>query len=219
MLLANATKAPEGWLVNDWKNPNWYDNEIGVPRALSEIALLLTAPGARPIPTADAAKMTEIMSRADWKGNGNASHPQWTGANLLDMLLTQVYRGLFTRDTKLVAEGFSVSFGAVVRHHQSDESIQVDNSFHQHGPQLLSAAYGAVFTHDILNLAHISGGTAFAMPTPAIDVFEGLVLDGQARMSRAGSFDWQVCAPITFLFVRNDCTSSFTRAFSFHVRF
>jgi hypothetical protein len=44
----------------------------------------------------------------------------------------------------------------------------------------------------MLNLARISGGTAFAMPQQAINVFEGLVLDGQARMSRAGSFDWQV---------------------------
>jgi hypothetical protein len=79
-----------------------YDNEIGVPRAMSQIALLLTAPGAPPLPTVDGAKMTAIMARADWKGSGNASNPQWTGANLLDMLLVQVYRGLFTRDAALV---------------------------------------------------------------------------------------------------------------------
>ena len=79
-----------------------YDNEIGVPRAMSQIALLLTAPGVPPLPTGDGAQMTAIMARADWKGNGNATNPQWTGANLLDMLLVQVYRGLFTRDAALV---------------------------------------------------------------------------------------------------------------------
>ena len=55
-----------------------------------------------------------------------------------------------------------------------------------------TASMAAVFTSDILGLSFISAGTEFAMPAAAIKVFEGLVLDGQARMSRGGSWDWQV---------------------------
>eukprot|EP01050_Picozoa_sp_SAG11_P023713 SAG11_NODE_4844_length_1749_cov_1.223030_2_plen_169_part_00 len=91
-----------------------------------------------------------------------------------------------------MSQALSRSFQGVARHHQAAESIQRDDSFHQHGPQLLSAAYGAVFTADILGLADVSRGTAYAMPAAAVSVFEGLVLDGQAYMSRGASWDWQV---------------------------
>ena len=127
-LLGNTTVALELWLNNDWKNPNWYDNEIGVPREMGRIGLLL-APDA--LSAQDGAKMTEIMARADWKGRGTVQSPQWTGANLLDMLRIQIHRGLFTNDTALVAQAFTRSFADVVPHSQSGESIQVDHSFHQ----------------------------------------------------------------------------------------
>eukprot|EP01047_Picozoa_sp_COSAG01_P030316 COSAG01_NODE_2110_length_8408_cov_19.542183_1_plen_903_part_10 len=187
-LLAKALSALNVWLVNDWQNPNWYDNEIGVPRLMGNIGLLLHPA----LPARNGTKMAEIMSRADWRGGGSVAKPRWTGANLLDMLRIQIHRGLFCNDSALVAQGFARSFAAVAPHHQNGESVMVDHSFHQHGPQLLSGAYGAVFTADILALACLSASTAFAMPITAISVFEGLVLEGQARMSRAGSWDWQV---------------------------
>jgi chondroitin AC lyase len=187
-LLASTRLALDLWLKNDWKNPNWYDNEIGVPRQMGDIGLLLQPA----LSSEESSKMEEIMSRADWKGSGTDANPKWTGANLLDMLRIQIHRGLFVNSTSLVKQGFARSFAAVVHKHQDEDSIMVDNSFHQHGPQLLAAAYGAVFTSDILDLACLSASTEFQMPAPAIAVFEGLVLDGQARMSRAGTWDWQV---------------------------
>jgi hypothetical protein len=187
-LLAKTLSALNVWLVNDWQNPNWYDNEIGVPRLMGNIGLLLHPA----LPARNGTKMAEIMSRADWRGGGSVAKPRWTGANLLDMLRIQIHRGLFCNDSALVAQGFARSFAAVAPHHQNGESVMVDHSFHQHGPQLLSGAYGAVFTADILALACLSASTGFAMPITAISVFEGLVLEGQARMSRAGSWDWQV---------------------------
>ena len=45
----------------------------------------------------------------------------------------------------------------------------VDHSFHQHGPQLLAGAYGAVFTSDILDLAFISASTSFQVHIPTFD--------------------------------------------------
>lgn len=179
-----TTRALKLWLLHDWKNPNWYDNEIAVPRAMGQIALLLSPNGHAMLSRAEGAEMVEIMARAQWK--------RYTGANRLDMLLIQIHRGAFTRNTTVLSQGFAESFASVTRHHQHEESIQHDNSFHQHGPQLLSGGYGAVFTNDILFVACISIGTAFQIPTAAASVFESFVLDGQAPMTRAGSFDWQV---------------------------
>jgi hypothetical protein len=109
-LLANTMSALDVWLTNDWKNPNWYDNEIGVPRQMGNIGLLLQPA----LSAADATKMTEIMARADWKGSGTVKDPKWTGANLLDMLKIQIHRGVFANDSSVVAQGFCRSFEAVV---------------------------------------------------------------------------------------------------------
>ena len=182
-LLSETKLALDVWLRHDWQNPNWYDNEIGVPRAMGDIGLLLQPA----LSSAEATKIVEIMARADWKGSGTVAKPHWTGANLLDMLRIQIHRGAFVNRTSVVAEAFARSFAAVVPHHQNEESIMVDNSFHQHGPQLLAGAYGSVFTSDILDLAAISASTQFQMPVAAVTVFEGLVLDGQARMTRANA--------------------------------
>ena len=185
-LLQGVTKALELWLAHDWKDPNPYDQSIGVPRPMGKIALLLSpnASAAGVLPRADVAAIVKILDGARWEGS--------TGANLLDLLLIQIYRGAFTRDVALLKEAFEHSFAAIARHHQHEESIQVDNSFHQHGPQLQSGGYGACFTRDLLIVVTASVGTAFEMAPATASLFESYVLDGQAPMSRGASFDWQV---------------------------
>ena len=105
-LLSKTLSALDVWLTKDWKNPNWYDNEIGVPRQMGNIGLLLQPA----LSAADATKMTEIMARADWKGSGTVSHPKWTGANLLDMLKIQIHRGVFANDSNALAQVISRAF-------------------------------------------------------------------------------------------------------------
>ena len=183
-LLTDTTRALEAWLLHDWKN-TWYDNMISVPSNMGAAALLLSPPESpEALSAPDGNKMVEIMARAHWA--------DYTGANLLNMLRVQVYRGVFAHNSTVVAQAFARAFQDVCHHHQDKESIQADNSFHQHGTQLESGGYGATFASIILSLAVVSGGTAFAMPADKLSVFEGLVLDGQARMTRGGSWDWQV---------------------------
>ena len=46
--------------------------------------------------------------------------------------------------------------------------------------------------HSLRSCVYDSSGTVYQMPPASVDVFEGLVLDGQARMSRGSTWDWQV---------------------------
>jgi hypothetical protein len=81
-LLASTKLALEVWLTNGWTNPNWYDQEIGVPRQMAEIALLLSGPptsrgeNTTALSSEDIKNMVKLMARANWKGRGSYTHPQ-----------------------------------------------------------------------------------------------------------------------------------------------
>ena len=49
-----------------------------------------------------------------------------------------------------------------------------------------------VFSSDILAFNALSAGTRFAIAAAELEVFAGLVLDGQRCMSRGCTWDWQV---------------------------
>ncbi len=46
------------------------------------------------------------------------------------------------------------------------DGIQEDFSFHQHGAQLLSGSYGAVFTDNMLQMINIVGDFVFSLFEP-----------------------------------------------------
>jgi hypothetical protein len=73
------------------------------------------------------------------------------------------------------------------------DGIQADGSFHQHGAQLLSGAYGEGLTSAILDFLPVGESLKWQVQESALRVFAQLVL-GQARMTLPGKvWDWQVC--------------------------
>ncbi len=173
------------WLQNDFKNPNWWHNQIGVPRSVGEIMLLMegeTTP-------AQAAKAVEILDRSSLK---KASKGTLTGANLVWLANNQVLRGLIEGSPELVSEAVQPLFGEIHIAGPGQEGIQADFSFHQHGAVLYSGGYGAAFTDDCSRFVEFTQGTRFA-PTPEqLAILERYVLDGQQWMIRGRVFDYSV---------------------------
>ena len=74
------------------------------------------------------------------------------------------------------------------------DGIQRDGSFHQHGAELLSGAYGEALTSSILGFLPIGKGLKWDVDASSLAVFARLVLDGQQRMTLPNRvWDWQVC--------------------------
>ncbi len=91
--------------------------------------------------------------------------------------MTQIYQGLINENATAVTSGLNVVWthvfysardGADFRPDalgtvwpsgnatgDPSDGIQVDYSYHQHGPQLLAGSYGSVFTTDLLNLMNL----------------------------------------------------------------
>jgi hypothetical protein len=183
-LLKSAENGLRYWLGSDPKNPNWYQNDIAVPREIGKIGVLLRAV----LSSTDVEKMVMLLKRS--------TPEKWTGANAMDGYRIQVYRGVLADDRSLVEDALKQTYAAVKYFPQKDDSFQLDHSFHQHGPQLLPAVYGAVIASNTMALAAWAEGTSIAMSTASFAVFEGYVLDGlvwyAAGTATSAVWDWQV---------------------------
>jgi len=163
------------WLEHDYENPNWWWNVIGVPGRLARVLLLLDDE----LDAERREKGTAILSRAKIG---------MTGANLVDVAYITVMRGILQRDSALVAEAVA-SITDEIRI-TTEEGIQPDFSFHQHGPLLYNHGYGAVFMRNCSRLAVTVTGTRFEFPREKIELLNGLILDGTQWMIRRSTKDY-----------------------------
>ena len=72
------------------------------------------------------------------------------------------------------------------------DGIQIDRSFHQHGPQLYTGGYGGSFANDVARYALITRDSEFALPPAALDAFADYMADGIAWSLQGNYFDVSV---------------------------
>jgi hypothetical protein len=118
------------WLVNDWQNPNWLFNEIGIPLQTTSQLLMLGDNAT----SFEIEKIKEISFRAAWWLN------RWTdiGANLVWMIQVQLYRSLATNNLTGIEEGFTQIWKDIV-----------PRLLNKDGIQLLSGVYRMVWAQNI----------------------------------------------------------------------
>jgi chondroitin AC lyase len=180
VLNEKAIRALQAWTDRDYQNPNWWWNQIGVPELLGEIATLMQ-PKLSP---AELQKIVEIMKRAEWRKD------PWTGANLTWGVEIQIVRGCLESDLATVAEGFARMYEEIKIVSPTQEGIEQDDSFHQHGPQLYSGGYGLFYANDVGRFIAFGWGTRFQIPTERMAIFSSYLLDGEQWMIRGDVFDY-----------------------------
>ena len=163
------------WLRHDFQNPNWWWNQIGVPRSLWPTLLLLDGD----ISDAQRTKGLEILARA---------RIGMTGQNLVWVTEITAMRGILLEDPELVAKAYR-RIGEEIRL-STGEGIQPDLSFHQHGACLYSHGYGAAFVSDCSRIATRIAGTRLAFPAEKIELLSRLILDGHQWLGRGGACDY-----------------------------
>ncbi len=174
-LLKAALASLDYWLERDFQNPNWWWNQIGVPRTLYPTLWLLEDA----LSDEQRRRGLEILGRAKIG---------MTGQNLVWVTEITAIRGLLEDDPALVAKAYRRIMGEIEV--SMGEGIQPDFSFHQHGPCLYSHGYGAAFASDCSRVATQVAGTKLAFPQETIDVLAGYLLDGSQWMARASATDF-----------------------------
>jgi len=168
-----AFSALDHWLEHDYRNPNWWHNEIGVPRLLAPTLLLL----GEQLSPSQLERGTAILARATLSK---------TGQNLVWLAGISAQRGLLLGDADLVAASYARIADEI--HLTVEEGIQVDYSFHQHGACLYNHGYGSGFASDGAHIAALLNGTRFAFAQEKVDLLTALVLDGHQWFTRG---TWQ----------------------------
>jgi chondroitin AC lyase len=179
-LEAKILLALKWWDDHDYRNPNWWWNEIGVPQLMGEIGNLMNGD----IPQDELARMVTIMKRSNWR------RVPWTGANLTWGVGIEIARGLMENDPAALAEGFSRMYEEIRIVTQPEDGIEQDYSFHQHGQQLYNGGYGLDFANDVSRFISYGWGTRFQIPADRMTIFSAYLLDGEQWMIRGDGFDY-----------------------------
>ncbi len=175
------TAALRFWVLHDFQNPNWWHNEIGMPRTISDILVMMADVLPKDLLRAGIA----LISRGSMKCHPNI--PRWTGANLIWGINNSIKHALLINDEALMT---AAAARALDEMRYDTEGIQEDGAFCQHGPRWYSGGYGASFTYDVSILLYIFQGSRWQFPEDKIRIFLQHVLDGQRVMSKNGYFDY-----------------------------
>ena len=179
----NMTVALKYWLINDFENPNWWHNEIGMPQRIGNIALLME-------PILDEVTLStaaQLVSKGSMAQNEHA-RSLWTGANLIWGMLNTIRHALLINDEQLLMTAARRAASEITI--DLHEGIQEDYSFFQHGVQLYSGGYGRSFAYDVSQILFLLHGTQYQFPEKQVDIFLSFILDGLQHMTQCGTLDW-----------------------------
>jgi len=177
--LGAAHRAYAFWIAHDFQCPNWWDNEIGIPMAVGRVSLLL-GEDLRPAEYAYATGTS--LSRYPIARTGQ--NKVWLAGNTLMLGLLRGDRATIAAATAAIWSEVRVS---------TDEGIQPDFSFHQHGPQQQFGNYGMAFAVETARWAGIMRGTPWRLPQGQLGVLSQFLLEGENWVCWRGMMDISAC--------------------------
>ena len=176
------------WIKQDWQNPNWWWNTVQDPLIATGVMLML---GVERMTPEEVSAIVNMSYRASWWINDASG-----GANLVWMLQVQLFRGLATTNYSAVAEAFDHMWQTVQVQNLSIMGIQTDWSYHFHGQQLLTAAYGDAWATNILHFHLATRGTRYALANDRLETFGRFLTEGDAWFTMGSVWTWGIIGRI-----------------------
>jgi len=114
-----------------------------------------------------------------------------TGQNRVWLAGNALYRALLRGDETALAKNSGIIWNEL--RVSTDEGIQHDNSFHQHGPQLQFGNYGLSFAVENCRWGLFLRGTPWAMPAEKLSIYRDYLLEGLNWTCWRGAMDISAC--------------------------
>ncbi|MCF3111920.1 polysaccharide lyase beta-sandwich domain-containing protein [Niabella sp. CC-SYL272] len=170
-LLHAMEQALDHWLLERYRSTNWWHNEIGIPRYMRDIIILLRKQ-----------LNPQRMNAALEVLNQLRVHEDYLAGNLVWCADLGLHYGALTGDDALVQRCRNL----IVKEIKVDtgEGIQPDYSFQQHGHRLQMYQYGKAFLLESLRVAWQLKGTELAFPEDKVALLTGMMLNGWQWMAR-----------------------------------
>lgn len=164
--------------------PNWWHNDIGVPKKLTAVLLMMY----------DELSEDEINTGLKALERSNFGR---TGQNKVWLAGNNLMKGLLTNDESLIirardqiAEEIKVT---------DREGIQEDWSFHQHGPQIQFGNYGLAYAESLSFWFRVLEGSPYMFSDRQREILENMIMDGICRSVWNGVMDPSYCGRQVFI--------------------
>lgn len=166
------------WLENDFICPNWWYPEIGVPRILNPLMILMEAE----LSEEQKEKGIKILNRSAIGMTGQ--NKVWQSGNVLLRNLLLKNEDTIRLAASSIQEELVVSTG---------EGVQPDWSYHQHGPQLQFGNYGLAYVTDMMKWIAILRNTPFQFDEQKVEILRNYLLEGQQWVTWKEMYDISAC--------------------------
>ncbi len=170
-LAAQVEKALRYWLDQDFRNPNWFQNDIAVPSGLRDIYVLM----GEELDEELRARIRQRLAEREYKSS--------SGSNLVWLADIKLHLGFFTQDEALIRESLDL-IGGELKTGAFEGGIQPDFSFLFHKNRLQMYAYGYGLLSTVSRIAWQVQGTEWALAPEKIALLGDFVLQGWQWMAR-----------------------------------
>jgi chondroitin AC lyase len=168
------------WIAHDFKCLNWWYNDIGVPKILGTVALLL----GDDLQSPEFTYITTVAMPRSKVGSMTGQNRVWLAGNGVMLAAIAHDSGLLKKAADVIADEIKVT---------DKEGVQPDWSFHQHGPQQQFGNYGLAFAVEMTKWANVLRGTPYAMSPDKLAIVRGYLLNGQNWVTWHGAMDISSC--------------------------
>lgn len=185
-----ATKLTCYWLCNDYVNSNWWFNEIGVPRDLSNLAFFIK----------DKLTKEQQDKLIEWIHHGslkyNEATQRYTGTNTFWACDITMKSACLTHDEDEMNIMLDYLYNEIKL--DANEGFQSDGTYFQHDHLLYTGGYGRQGAIMLAKIASAFANTRkYVLDDKKLKIVVDFVLDGMRYMTHKGNFTWQ-CMGRTF---------------------
>ncbi|RMD78194.1 MAG: hypothetical protein D6820_10380, partial [Lentisphaerae bacterium] len=167
------------WYKTYPKSKNWWHNRIGAPDRIVKAFMLAG----------------DKLLRELWKNIRNRCLKvctiSMTGQNRVWLAGIVLFRAILDHNQEAITKARNAIFEEVRQ--TTEEGIQYDWSFHQHGPQLQFGNYGLAYASRVSDWIRFFADTKFAIPPEKLAIIRNYILHGLAWPVWRGKMDLSSC--------------------------
>ena len=172
------------WYENMPKCPNWWHNDIGVPKKLTAVLLMLRDE----LSQEEIAGGLKVLERSKFGRTGQ--NKVWLAGNNL-------MKGLLIDDEALVLKARDIIAEEMCQ--TGEEGIQEDWSFHQHGPQIQFGNYALTYVETLSFWLRVMKGSKYDFTMQQKMIVSNLMKEGICWSVYCGVMDPNYCARQNFI--------------------
>lgn len=165
------------WFDKKLHCPNWWYNQIGIPKTLGPAFLLFEDQ----LSAHEKQEAIRVMENSRFGMTGQ--NKVWLAGNVF-------VRALLQHDFQLVKAARDTITSEIVT--GQAEGIKEDWSFHQHGAQQQFGNYGAAYISGMATWSTVFAGTSLAFSREELNILHSLLTQGYRRISWKGNLDVNV---------------------------